>query len=126
MAVKQREYLFSFNDIREPTVVEDKEAIGLLLMRLLLLNPGADCAHPTMGVGIKNYRYALNKLDELKENIDYQIRTFLPDFQNANVEIVEITSEKICNIEITIDDTTYVYDSSIAPVPISLADIGNG
>lgn len=123
--VKQREYLFSINKINQPEKVEEKEAIGLLLSRLILLNPGSDPAHPTMGVGIEKFRYAVNRLEELRNIIDYQIRTFLPDFQNANVEVVEITELKVCNIEITIDDVTYVYDSTIAPVPISLVEITN-
>lgn len=123
MAVQQREYLFSVNQLNKPEQVEGTEAIGMLLMRLILLNPGSSHLHPDMGVGIERYRFALNKLDELKNVIDYQIRTFLPNFQSANVEIKEIASTKMCNIEITIDDVTYVYDSSIAPIPISLEDI---
>ena len=64
--------------------------------------------------------------DELKERIQNQIKTYLPDFANASVDIVEITSKKVCNIEITVDDVTYVYDSTVAPVPISLTDVANG
>lgn len=123
MAVKQREYLFSVDQLSKPEKVEGTEAIGVLLMRLLLLNPGSSNLHPDMGVGIENYRYALNKLDELQKVIDYQIKTFLPNFPTANVKIVEINEKKICNIEITIDDVTYIYDSAVAPIPITLEEI---
>ena len=96
------------------------------MVRLILLNPGSDPLKPEMGVGIENYRFALNRLDELRERIQNQIKTYLPDFSNAEVEIVEITSKKVCNIEITVDDVTYVYDSAVAPVPISLTEVSNG
>ena len=126
MAVRQREYLFAVDKLSRPLVVEGKEAIGTLLVRLILLNPGSDPLKPEMGVGIENYRFALNRLDELQERIQDQIKTYLPDFSNAEVNIVEITSKKVCNIEITVDDVTYVYDSTVAPVPISLTDVTNG
>ena len=74
-----------------------------------------------MGVGIKNYRYAMGKLDELKQRIQDQIETYLPCFNSANISIVQ-TPNHLCNIEITIDDTIYVYDSNEAPIPISLSD----
>ena len=45
-------------------------------------------------------------------------------YQNANVTIIR-TRDKVCNIEITIGDTVYVYDSKTAPIPIVLDDIKN-
>lgn len=124
MAIKQREYLFSVNEFKEPSKVINKSAIALLLVRLIMMDPGTDPLHPTMGVGIRKYRYGLNNIDELKSEVEYQIDTFLPCFQNATVCIV-ITEEKTCNIEITIDDVVYVYDSSNSPIPIYLSDIQN-
>lgn len=122
--VKQVEYLFSVNEFKEPAKVTKKEAIALLLIRLIMMEPGTNPLHPSMGVGIKRYRYGLNNLEELRLNVEKQIETFLPDFQNATVNIA-VTPEKVCNIEITIDDILYVYDSSTAPIPIYLSDIKN-
>ena len=122
MAVKRREYLFSTNQYNEPYQVTGKSAIAMLLIRLILLEPGSDPLHPDMGVGIKDYRYSLNQLKELKERVENQIDQYLPDFQSAIVAIIG-TPDKICNIEITIDDTVYVYESSTSPKPIRLADI---
>lgn len=124
MAIRQREYLFSINSYKNPSTVDGKRAIALLLVRLILMDPGADPLHPTMGVGIRRYRYAMNKLEELRKRVENQIETFLPCYQNATVEIT-INNDKTCNIEITIDDVTYVYDSATAPVPITLTDIKN-
>ena len=91
----------------------------MLLLRLILLNPGSDPLHPDMGVGIINYRYAMGRLEELRERVVQQIATFLPCFQAANVEIT-ITPNKLCNILITVDDVVYTYDSAEAPIPISI------
>lgn len=124
MAVKQREYLFSVNEFNEPSKVENKSAVALLLVRLIMMDPGSDPLHPDMGVGIRKYRYGLDNLDELQKRVEDQIQTYLPNFQNADVTLIR-TPDKVCNIEITIDDTTYVYDSSTAPIPISLEQLKN-
>ena len=121
MTVRQREYLLSVNIYHEPAKAEEKAAIALLLIRLILLEPGSDPLHPEMGVGIRRYRYALNQLEELQKRIEKQVAQYLPEYQNAKVALIR-TPDKLCNIEITIDDVTYVYDSSIAPVPISLEE----
>lgn len=123
MAVKAKEYLLSTDDLGRPDSVDGKEAVALLLIRLLLLMPGSDPLRPDMGVGLINYRYCQGKLDELKTRIANQISTYLPEFPTIEVKIVEVTSSKICNIEITIEDTIYIYDSSIMPVSLSLEDI---
>ena len=120
--IREREYLFSVNKFNKPIVYDKKKAIGLLLIRLILLEPGSDPFRPAMGVGIKNYRYAMGKLDELRERVKDQIQTYLPCFNAANVSLVH-TPDHLCNIEITIDDTIYVYDSKEAPIPISLLDV---
>jgi hypothetical protein len=122
MAIKQREYLFSINDFKEPETIDGKRAIATLLVRLILMEPGKDPLHPTMGVNIRKYRYGLNNVEELRREVQYQIDTFLPCYPNASVEI-NVTPQKTCNIEITINDTVYIYDSSQAPIPIKLSDI---
>lgn len=124
MSVKQREYLLSINEFKEPKKIINKPSIGLLLVRLILMDPGSDPLHPTMGVGIRKYRYGLNNVETLRKEVQYQIDTFLPCFPNATVAII-VTPDKICNIEITISDTVYVYDSVKNQSPIRLVDIEN-
>lgn len=123
--VKEREYLISVNKINEPIVEKKQRAIALLLFRLILLDPGSDPLHPEMGVGVRKYRFSINTLDELKDRIKNQIETYLPDFEASEVNII-INPNKTLNIEITINDTIYTYDSNEAPVPISLADMVEG
>ena len=124
MAIQDREYLFTINDFNEPKVVNGSEAVGLRLTNLLLMNPGSDPLHPEMGVGLKNYRYGLSVLDQLRDRISDQIKTYLPMYTGADVQIIR-TPDKVCNIEITVDGVTYVYDSKSAPIPIGLEDIVN-
>ena len=44
-----KEYLLSVNNFNEPAALEGKQAIGLLLVRLILMEPGTDPLHPDMG-----------------------------------------------------------------------------
>jgi hypothetical protein len=118
MALKNREYLLSVDQYNNPYTVEGSEAVALNLVRLLLLEPNSDPLRPDMGVGLKNYRYALT-LDELNNRIAEQIATYLPQYQNAKVNIIR-TNDRVANIEISINDVTYIYDSTTMPVSIDL------
>ena len=120
--VKEREYLFSVNVFNEPVEKTGQHAIALLLVRLILLNPGSDPLHPDMGVGIQQYRYTMNTLPELKKRVEDQIATYLPMFNSAKVDLT-ITPDKMCNINISFDDTVYIYDSHDCPVPIRIEDL---
>ena len=120
--VKEREYLISVNKLNEPIVEKEQRAIALLLLRLILLDPGSDPLHPDMGVGIRKFRYSVDTLNKLQDRVKKQIETYLPDFASSEVNIT-INSNKTCNIEITINDTIYTYDSNEAPTPITLDDI---
>ncbi len=123
--VKEREYLISINKVNEPIIEKKQRAVALLLLRLILLDPGSDPLHPDMGVGIRKYRFTVETLDELKERVANQINTYLPDFAASNVDI-EINENHTCNVQITIGDTIYTYDSNEAPVPITLSDFVEG
>ena len=122
MAVKQREYLLTTNKFKEPTVVTGKQAIGLLLLRLIMLNPGTDPLHPEMGVGINNYRFGMDVMNTLKKRITEQINTYLPYYSDATVSLVWAPDHTL-NIEISHDDTVYVYESGQTSNPITLSDI---
>jgi len=119
--IKEREYLLSTDAFKTPKVLKNQQAIAMLLLRLILLDPGSDPLHPDMGVGIRQYRYAMGREEELKTRIRDQMNQYLPCFPAGNVEL-EVTSDKLINIKITIDDVVYVYDSTEAPIPITLED----
>ena len=120
--VKNEEYCCSVNNINRPVELTGNEAIGTRLMNLIMMEPGDDPLHPDMGVGIKRYRYSINTLDKLRERVEQQIATYLPFYQAAVVSIIT-TPDKICNIEITIGRTVYIYDSGNSSKPIVLDDL---
>lgn len=125
MAIKEREYMISINAFERPEVKKNQQAICMLLLRLLLLEPGSDPLHPDMGVGIAKYRYGMNEIDSLRTKISEQISTYLPCFPASNVRI-ELTEDHLLNVYITINDTIYVYDSKETGIPITLTDVYTG
>ena len=122
MSIVNKEYTFGVNKSKKPNSVTEGNAIGTRLMELLMMEPGDDPLHPDMGVGIKTFRYGINNLDQLKNRVETQIATYLPFYQNVNVALIR-TPDKVCNIEITIGNTLYVYDSNDVSKPIRLEDI---
>lgn len=122
LAVKRREYLLSFNHYKEPEVIYDRQAVSLLLLRLIIMDPGADPLHPDMGVGIRKYRYSMDNEAELTKKIEDQIHTYLPYFSDANITLV-YTPDHTLNVEIESGGVVYVYESDIKVKDITLEDI---
>ena len=122
MAVKPREYTLSIDNLSRPKVLEGTDAIASLIIRLLLLNPYTDPLHPDMGVGLEAFRFCLGRIEELEARIKAQMEAFMPEFAFSEVRVIEISEEKICNIEITIGDVVYVYNSRTMPIQLRLDD----
>lgn len=122
MSIKNREYSFSVDKFNKPVVVNDQVAIGTRLMELIMMEPGDDPLHPDMGVGLRTFRYGINNLEELRSRVQSQIETYLPFYQNVNIAIIQ-TPDKVCNIEISIGDMRFIYDSNNTSKPITLDDI---
>lgn len=118
-----REYLLSMNNFGRSKIVTDDTAIATLLTRLILLEPGTNPLMPTMGVGlVSKYRYLFeSSAENLKKDIQTQIRTFLPQANCTNVELI-YNQDKTVDIAITIDDTVFKY-SSKDMIPITLQTI---
>lgn len=104
-----REYHMDVDDFKEPKSTEGKKAVGVLIVRLLLLEPGTDPMRPEMGVGlVSKYRYMFpDRLSELKQNISEQLERFLFPYQTVGIELDEYDKE--LTIDITVDDHTYKY-----------------
>lgn len=120
-----REYLLDTNNFEEPRILTDQQAIAALLTRLILLEPGTNPLFPTMGVGlVSKYRYMMqDKESALKNDIKNQIATFLPQANCTNVKLI-YNSDKTIDIEITVDNTVFVYQSNKL-IPIQLIDLAN-
>ena len=115
-----REYLLDVDNFDKPMVLNDKAAIAALLTRLILLEPGTNPLFPTMGVGlVSKYRYLYHDAEsQLKDDIQNQIATFLPQARCTNVNLI-YNDDKTVDIEITVDDTVYVYQSN-KMIPVTL------
>lgn len=105
-----REYLVGTDDFNNPKVVYGKKAIGVIVCRLLLLEPGTDPMRPEMGVGIvSKYRYMFpDNLNELKRDIAYQLNKYLFPYQRVAITMW-VETDKTLRMDIVIDDNTYKY-----------------
>ena len=89
------EYALSVNKFNRPkkfiNVEGNPSATQILAVRLILMEPGTIQSHPTMGVGIvSRYRYSnVEELDSLRQDIQDQIRQWIPDMYDCNVSVNE-------------------------------------
>ena len=104
-----REYFIGIDEFNHPKVYTDQHATFVLLIRLILLEPGTYPNHPDMGVGlVSRYRFVMKeKLGELQTRIQNQINTYLPEFSAVNVEVSYEEQHKYTQISIMIDEITY-------------------
>ena len=114
------EYLMSIDKKKTPKRVTGEEADKLMIVRLILMEPGLYETHPEMGVGlVSKYRY--KDLDSIKANlpnaIKEQMRDYLPhiidpqiniDYAfkgNVNCILISILSEQVQTV-ITVNEET--------------------
>lgn len=119
-----KEYLLKVTPFSEPKIATGKEAIATMLSRIILLEPGTNPLHPTMGVGlVSKYRFldSEDKKLRLKTDISKQVEMFLPQYQLIDVDL-EYNQDKTVDIKIIIDDALFIYDSSEI-IPITLSNI---
>ena len=120
------ERLLTTDDFSQPMVLEDQNAIGTLLLRLFLLQPGTNPLHPAMGIGlVPKYRFITNAdLNDLTTLIKDQIQTYLPLEYSSTAEVyLEIKPTKYLLITIIINDVKYVFDTEKSKTPVQLSEI---
>ena len=118
------EYLLTTNSFKNPTVLTGSMATGILITRLLLLNPGTNPLHPDMGVGIgPKYRFITeSEMSNLQDRITSQMNTYLPNELVANIKIsLDIKESKYLSIKIVIDEDAYIYDTEESETPIQIS-----
>lgn len=121
-----KEYLLTTNEFLVPDYVEGSDAFGLLMLRLLLLQPGQNPLHPDMGIGLgPKYRFITeDDMNMLQDRVQEQIITYLPyEFINKTKVYMEIKPSHYLKIIITANDTNYVYDTEESETPIELSDL---
>lgn len=110
-----KEHVLSLNDFNMPKVFNESDSAYVLIIRLLLLEPGKFQSHPEMGVGIRS-RYRFNNdenfLMNLQNDIKKQIDKYLPELSATDVTIT--SNNKVLGIIINTADGAYVvsYDTT--------------
>lgn len=107
-----KEYALSVNEFNKPAEARGKKAIGVLLVRLLLMDKGTDPMRPNMGVGIvSRYRYMFaEQCPELVADIREQLRTYLLPYSSIG-RIDARVEDKELYLDIEINDETYSFKS---------------
>ena len=85
-----KEHVLSINDFNMPKVFDENDSNYVLLIRLILLEPGKFQSHPTMGIGIKSrYRFNNNEdfMESLRSDLRNQINKFLPWIVTTEITI---------------------------------------
>jgi hypothetical protein len=87
LGVDDSEPLMSVDKYYKPLVAKDANYITILLVRLILLEPGTFQTVPDCGVGlVSRYRYATDvDMKDLEERIQSQIKKYLPQFSLMNI-----------------------------------------
>ena len=110
-----KEHVLSLNDFNMPKVFNESDSAYVLIIRLLLLEPGKFQSHTEMGVGIRS-RYRFNNdenfLMNLQNDIKKQIDKYLPELSATDVTIT--SNNKVLGIIINTADGAYVvsYDTT--------------
>jgi hypothetical protein len=105
--VDKTEPLLSVDKYYKPLVAKDENYATLLLVRLILLEPGTFQTHPDCGVGlVSKFRYATDvDMIELQKRIKDQIMLYLPQYSLVNVKCElgdnKTGDEKVIKIYIT-------------------------
>lgn len=107
-----KEYALSVNEYNQPSEAKGKKAIGVLIIRLLLMDKGTNPMRPNMGVGIvSRYRYMFDEdCQALVADIKDQLQTYLLPYSSINSIEAEVKDKELY-LSIKIDDNTYSYKS---------------
>lgn len=110
-----KEHVLSLNDFGMPKVFDENDSAYVLIIRLLLLEPGKFQSHPEMGVGIRS-RYRFNNqenfLMNLQNDTKKQIDKYLPELSATDVTFT--SNDNILGIIINTTEGAYViaYDTA--------------
>ena len=102
--------LLSVDKYYKPLVTKGEDYATLMLIRLILLEPGTFQTHPNMGVGlVSKFRYSTEvDMTKLSNSIKDQIMTYLPQFTLTDVKCVlgdnQTGDKKVIKIYITSEE----------------------
>lgn len=116
------ESVLSMNDFGEPKILKNTDAIGIMIIRLLILNKGSLELHPNMGIGlIENYRHSFSdNLSKLETEIENQVFKYITKTP-TNVDLNLVNN--ILYISIYIDNKRYIFNFNTENNSIKLSDL---
>ena len=131
--VDRIEPLLSVDKYYKPLVAEGEDYATLMLIRLILLEPGTFQTHPNMGVGlVSRFRYSTEvDMVKLANSIKDQIMKYLPQFTLTDVRCIlgdsETGDQKVIKIYITSQELNAylpfnVETGEVIQKPATLAD----
>lgn len=108
--VSLREYTIGVNAYGTPLDYKNFNAIGTLIMRLILLEPGTITHSPKMGVGlISKYRYIQSdKIDGFIQEVKTQIKEYLDATAVVDMD-VNITDQNVMVMDMKINSVQFRY-----------------
>lgn len=118
-----REYLLSTDNFTNPKVIKGVQAVGILIIRLLLLVPGTNPLRPAEGVGIgSTYRFITSdELSSLSYTIEDQLNTYMPPEVGTAKVSLDINNNSYLVIKILINDTEFIFDTESSKSPVRLS-----
>ena len=102
--------VLSVNSFNNPKVLEDKNAMYMQIIYLILLKKGTFQTRPDMGVSLRE-RYRYNNSETLKSDlisdIKKQLEQYLPEIQNAEISIEIDNTTHVMTIIVDTRDAIY-------------------
>lgn len=107
-----REYSMSVDKYGNPLSYKNFNALGVLIGRLLLLEPGTIIHSPRMGVGlISTFRYMKSdRKSEFEDTVKSQITDYIDPTLLVDVHTEFVPNRNIMQIFITINNVDYAYN----------------
>lgn len=107
-----REYSMSVDKYGNPLSYKNFNALGVLIGRLLLLEPGTITHSPLMGVGlISTFRYMKSdRKSEFEDVVKSQITDYIDPTLLVDVHTEFVPNRNIIQIFITINNVDYAYN----------------
>ena len=110
-----REDLFSTDQYNKPRVLKDKDALAVIILRLIKAKPGTDRLHPERGGDIVR-RYLFcgpEDLDDLDEELQRQINVYLPNYNTCKVtsDVINMNGKSNLKLRVEIDDTIFSFST---------------
>lgn len=120
-----REYLLKTDSFLNPKKIEGLDAIGVLLMRLLMTEPGSNPLRPGMGVGLgSKYRFISEpRLSELQSVIEDQIATYCPPEMQSCTASLSVDAENCLVVSLVIKDVEFVLETKSLETPVYLSEV---